>query len=336
MIDERLRVGIAGCGYQGGRLAEAIGLGDAFMVASCADPDAAAAARLAATVGQATTYASVEEMLQSANLDVVMVATPHHLLADTSLKAIWAGKHVLVEKPIAMSQREARTVENAVAEAGVCYLAGYSFRNLPAWTAVHDLLAAGAVGDIVNVIGYFGLGPLSTGWMADPDCGGGPLLYLGSHLIDQILWYVADKPVEVFADVRYRPDTGADETSTFQIRFARGATAQCCVTQAADRFRNSLAIVGRAGYLSMHPCGFLDYEITVASSVLPEFAEPTVLRPPLAGDPRNVKHLAQLSEFAAAIRQHQDPAVTVSDGRRVLTVLDAVIASGRSGRPVAL
>ena len=336
MSDERLRVGIVGCGYQGGRLAEAIGLGDAFVVASCADPDEAAAAKLAATVGQATTYASVEEMLQSADLDVAMVATPHHLLAATSLKAIWAGKHVLVEKPIAMSQREASAVENAVAEAGVCYLAGYSFRNLPAWTAVHDLLAAGAVGDIVSVTGYFGLGPLSTGWMADPACGGGPLLYLGSHLVDQILWYVADEPVEVFADVRYRSDTGADETSTFQIRFARGATAQCCVTQAADRFRHTLEIVGRSGYLSLRPCGFLDYEITVESSALADYAQPTVLRPPLAGDPRNVKHLAQLSEFAAAILQHQEPAVTVSDGRRVLAVLDAVIASGRSGRPVAL
>lgn len=336
MSDERLRVGIVGCGYQGGRLAEAIGLGDAFVVTACADPDEAAAAKLAASVGQATTHASAKEMLQSSDVEVVMVATPHHLLADASLKAIWAGKHVLAEKPIAISQREARAVEDAVAETGVCYLAGYSFRNLPAWTAVRDLLAAGAIGDIVSVTGYLGLGALSTGWMADPACGGGPLLYLGSHLVDQILWYVADEPVEVFADVRYRSDTGADESSVFQIRFGRGVIAQCCVTQAADRFRHTLEIVGRSGYLSLRPCGFFDYEITVESSALTDHAQPAVLHPPLDGDPRNVKHLAQLREFAVAIHQHRDPTVTVSDGRRVLAILDAVIASGRSGRPVAL
>src|SRR5690606_31205228 len=71
MPDTRLGVGIVGCGYQGGRLVEAIGLGDDFAVVACADPDVAAATKLAAAAGEATIHASVEEMLQSADLDVV-------------------------------------------------------------------------------------------------------------------------------------------------------------------------------------------------------------------------------------------------------------------------
>ena len=121
-----------------------------------------------------------------------------------------------------------------------------------------------------------------------------------------------------------------------QIRFGRGATAQCCVTQAADRFRNTVEIVGRAGYLALRPCGLLDYEVTVESSALTAYAQRTVLHPQLDGDPRNVMPLAQLVEFAAAIRRQQQPSVAVSDGRRVLAVLDAVVAAGRSGQPVAI
>lgn len=336
MSDERLRVGIVGCGYQGGRLVEAIGLSDSLVVTACADPNSAAATQLASTAGGASTHASTDDLLANADVDVVMVATPHHLLAEHSLRAIRAGKHVLAEKPCAVNEAEAAAIEQAAAQAGVCYMAGYSFRYLPGWQKVYALLAAGAVGEVVSVSGFFGMGPLSSGWMADPVYGGGPLLYLGSHLVDQVLWYVADEPVEVVADVRYRADTGADETSTFQIRFARGATAQCFVTQAADRFRNTLTIVGRAGYVSMQPCGFLDYEITVASSALPEYAEPLVLHPTAAGDPRNAKHLRQFADLTAAIRQGCRPSVTAADGRRVLRVLDAVVASGRSGRPVTI
>ncbi len=121
-----------------------------------------------------------------------------------------------------------------------------------------------------------------------------------------------------------------------QIRFGRGATAQCCVTQAADRFRNTVELVGRAGCLALRPCGLLDYEVTVESSAVTAYAQRTVLHPQLDGDPRNVMPLAQLAEFAAAIRRQQQPSVAVSDGRRVLAVLDAVVAAGRSGQPVAI
>ncbi len=335
MAGERMRVGIIGCGYQGGRLVEAIGLSDSLVVVACADTDAAAAANLATVAGETSTHASADDLLANADVEVVMVATPHHVLAEVSLKAIRTGKHVLAEKPIAMNEAEAIQIEQAVADMGVCYMAGYSFRYLPAWQQVHALLAAGAVGEIVSVTGFFGTRPMSSGWIADPAYGGGPLLYLGSHLVDQILWYVADEPVEVYADVHWRPDTGADETSAFQIRFARGTTAQCCVTQASHGFRNTLEIVGRAGSLSLRPCGFLDYEITVTSSALQEYAEPTLLHPTVDGDPRNVKHLHQFADFVTAIREDVQPADSAADGRRVLKVLDAVIASGRNGQPIA-
>jgi len=331
----RLRVGIVGCGYQGGIMAQTITRGNVLRVAACADPDQAAAARVAAIAGNAAVYASVEDMLQHAEVDAVLVATAHHVLYECSLAAICAGKHVLVEKPIGMDEKEAAQLEEAVARANVCFMAGYSFRYIAAWQKVRELLQAGAVGEIHTMTGSMSLGPMSEGWIASPDTGGGPLLYVGSHLVDQILWYLGDDPVEVYAHIRYRADTRADETTTFQIRFARGTVVQGTVSQAGTRFVNNLDIYGRQGYISLRGGGF-NYTVEVMSNALPAYSQPTSIHLPQIEDLRILMHLPQLAEFAQAIQERRQPSCTVTDGRRVLKVLDAFVRSDRAGQPVRI
>jgi predicted dehydrogenase len=142
--------------------------------------------------------------------------------------------------------------------------------------------------------------------------------------------------VAVTARVRYRADTQADETTTFHIRFAKGATAECLVTQAADGFFNNLDIYGRDGRISLRGVDYLTYTIEVVSKTLPAYAEPTQLCPRIAGDPKQAMLTAELAEFAQAIIEQRPPAITVSAGRRVLRVLDAVIKADRSGETVRL
>ncbi len=333
---DRLRVGIVGCGYQGGILAKAVAKTKSFQVVACTDPDQEVANKVTAESGNAGIYASIEAMLDKGNLDVVFVATPHHLLCPMTLTAIRAGKHVLIEKPIGLIEAEAVQIEKAAAKAAVCCEAGYSFRYLPAWLRVHELLNAGAIGEIVTIMGTFLLPPMLAGWTATPETGGGPLLFLGSHLIDQILWYIGAEPVEVYASVTRRADTKADETSAFQIRFSNGVIAQCVVSQASASMHYGLNIYGRAGRISLNTVGFLEQEIVVQSVVLPEYAQPTPIRLPLADDIRMVKHVAQLEAFAEAIREKHSPPITVCDGRKVLKVIDAVFRSGETGKPVQL
>jgi len=331
----RLRVGIVGCGYQGGIMAQTITRGNVLQVTACADPDQTAAARVAALAGNAAVYASVEDMLQHAEVDAVIVATSHDVLYECSLAAVRAGKHVLTEKPIGMDEKEAAQLEEAVAHANVCFMAGYSFRYIAAWQKVRELLQAGAVGEIHTITGSMSLGPMSTGWIARPETGGGPLLHVGSHLVDQILWYLGDDPVEVYAHIRYRADTRTDETTTFQIRFARGTVAQGMVTQAGTGFVNNLDIYGRQGYISLRG-GDLNYTVEVMSNALPAYSQPTSIYLPQIEDLRILMFLPQLAEFAQAIRERRQPSCTVTDGRRVLKVLDAFIRSDRTGQPVRI
>ena len=330
-----LRMGIVGCGYQGGIMAKTIRESDAWKVIACADPDQQAAARLAAIFGDVAVYDSVEHLLQHSEVDAVIVATSHDALYECSLAAIRAGKHVLTEKPMGMDEKEAIQLEEAVGRANICFMAGYSFRNISAWQKVRELLDAGAVGEIHSIVGSISLGPMSEGWIANPEMGGGPLLYVGSHLIDQILWYLNDDPVEVSANIRYRADTRADEITTFQLRFAKGAVIQGMVSQASIRFINNLDIFGRQGFIGLRGGGF-NYTVEVVSKALPAYSQPTIIHFPQVPDHRLLMHLPQLAEFAKAIREHGQPPCTVTDGRRVLKVLDAIVKSDRACQPVRI
>jgi predicted dehydrogenase len=326
-------VGIVGCGYQGRLMAEAIAKTDRLLLTACADPVKDAAAGVAALAGHVDVYASADELLDHGEVDAVIIATPHHVLHEIALAAIGKGKHVLAEKPIAMNEREAARIEEAAAQAGICYMAGYSLRFFVAQKQVYDLVEAGAVGEMQAVTAGIGTGPLG-GWFAKAEMGGGALLYLGSHLVDEILWFVQDDPVQVYADVRHRPDTGTDETSAFQIRFAKGAVAQCLVTQAVEGWFDFVNIYGREGRIGLASSNWLRYEISVASTALPAYAQPTTICPSLRGDPIMMMLVPEVEEFAAAIQENRHPAITASDGRQVLKVLDAVTESARIRGPV--
>lgn len=332
----RMKMGIVGCGYHGTNMARACAHSAAWQVAACADPNTEAAQKLATEMHTPAVFDSIDALLANSDVQAVIVAVPHHLLCPITLTAIHAGKHVLVEKPVGLIEAEVAQLERAAEKAGVVVEAGYSFRRLPGWAKAKAMIDAGAIGEITAVMGIFTSEPLNEGWAAAPDTGGGPLLFFGSHLIDQIVWYMNDAPVEVFAHMTHRADTKADDVTSLQIVFARGAVAQCLISQAGPAFSNSLDVFGRAGRINIRPVGFLDYAVDVESAVLPEYAKTTRLHTPYTVDPRIVMHVPQVDAFAAAIREGKTPATTMAEARIVLSVIDAAFKSAKSGAPVRL
>lgn len=318
-----LRIGIAGCGNQGSALAEAVTRIPSMQLVAAADPRAEALTNVARFAPGVRTYSSIEALLKASQVDAVLVATPHHMLQPVALAAIRAGKHVLSEKPIALNEQQAAALQDAVAQKGVCFLAGYSFR-FSFGKAVRELLAAGVVGEIQGITGSIGLPSLDQDWISTPETGGGPLLFVGSHLIDLALWYAGDVPTRVSATMRRRADTGADETTALQIQFARGATAQLFVLQGAPTFFFTLDIIGKQGRVTLRGWSFLHFEIEVLSTAVAAYAQPTIIRPRIFRDNINAMFVPELKEFANAICEQRQPAISVADGRNVLRVLDAV------------
>jgi predicted dehydrogenase len=165
---EAVRVGVVGCGNHGGALAQAVVRSDTLRLVACADPDPAAVRRVAGLSDAVSAYASLEALLDASDVDAVLIATPHEVLAPLALSAIRAGKHLLIEKPMAMDEPQGKEVEFAAASAGVTCMVGYSFRYGMA-RYVHELLSQGAVGDFSVIIGSIGTPPMNTSL----DCGTG-------------------------------------------------------------------------------------------------------------------------------------------------------------------
>jgi predicted dehydrogenase len=316
-------------------MAQAVVRSPALHLVACADPDEGAAGRAAALAPDVSTHPSVEALLAEREVDALVVATPHHLLGPAALAGLRAGKHVLAEKPIALNAREAAEIEQAATRAGVCYMAGYSFRFSMA-RYVHELLVDGVTGEIQAITGSIGTGPMNLGWTARPETGGGPLLYVGCHFVDLALWLLDDSPTSVYANMRRRSDTGADDITACQIHFARGATAQFYVSQAASTFFYDLVVHGRAGRVALRGRNFLQFDIDVVSSAVAAYREPTTIHPTARVDNITMMLMPELAEFASAIRERRAPSITAADGRRVLAVLDAIVESGQARRAIDL
>jgi predicted dehydrogenase len=332
---ETLRVGLVGCGNHGGALAQAVVRSDNLRLLACADPVAAASRRFAALADGVSTHESLADLLVAADVDAVLIATPHDVLAPLALSAIRAGKHLLIEKPMAMDEGQAREVEFAAASAGVTCMVGYSFRYGMA-RYVHALLAQGAVGDLRAITGSIGTPRIDSGWIAKPESGGGPLLFVGCHLVDLALWFVSEEPTSVWATVQRRPDTGADDTSAIELEFSDGRLAQFLVTQSAAGFFYDLQVIGNSGSIALRGRNFVQFEVEVSSTAIAAYRDPTIIRPTMERDHITMMLMPELAEFADAIAHGRPPGITASDGRRVLRVLDAVGESGRTRQATAL
>lgn len=328
-----LRTGLVGCGFHGTNLAEALTRVKGVDFVACADPDEAALRRATSRAAGLTTFPSLEALLAGTEVDTVVLATPHHLLAPLAVAALRAGKHVMAEKPIGLDEAEAIEVGKAAAEAGICFMSGYSFR-FSMFRHLKSLLDQGVVGEVSAITGSIACGPMDDGWRAEPKTGGGPLLYVGSHLIDMVLWFLQAMPQTVSALVESRPGTGAEDVAAFQLRFEGGVLAQCLVTQASPGFAYDLTVHGREGWMRLRGYNFLQFEIEVFSKAVHAYAEPTVIRPFSGRDNIDMMLVPELEEFARAAREHRSPSITVEDGRRVLQVTDAIRESGRTGQPI--
>jgi predicted dehydrogenase len=330
-----LRTAVVGCGYHGTALGQAVVRTNGLQLVACADPDPEARRSVAALADEVSPHETVADLLADGDVDAVLVATTHDALAPTALAAIRAGKHVMIEKPMARDEDEAKEVEFAAASADVACMVGYSFRYGMA-QHVRRLLDEGVVGDIRAITGTIGTGWMDDGWVARAESGGGPMLYVGCHLIDLALWFMGEEPTDVSAVGHDRPDTGVDEASALTLEFSGRRLAQFLVTQTAPGFFYDLRIVGSSGFIGLRGRNFVQFDIDIQSETHPAYSDPTTIRPAMQRDHITTMLVPELVEFKAAIDEGRPPAITATDARMVLRVIDATRESARTQRPVRL
>jgi predicted dehydrogenase len=139
-------------------------------------------------------YRDYDEMLADESLDIVDICTPHPLHALQAIAAARAGKHLIIEKPIALTLEDAKAVDAAVSPAGVKVCVCFEVRFSAQATAIRAVLDQGLLGDVhyAEVDYYHGLGPwyAQTAWNIKQEMGGSSLLTAGCHALDLLLWFM--------------------------------------------------------------------------------------------------------------------------------------------------
>jgi predicted dehydrogenase len=326
--------------------------------------DAEATRDLADRYGWAESATDWRTVVDRDDIDVVDVCLPGHLHAEVTIAALEAGKHVLVEKPLANTVPEAEKMllaARAARERGVASMVGFNYRRVPALAMARELIASGRVGDVRQVkIAYL------QDWLADADApmtwrlrretaGSGALGDLASHAVDQVRFVLGADVVSVSGSTEtfVRRRTGADgpedvtvdDAAWATLRTSSGAVASLEVTRMATGRKNSLTIevYGSAGALAFD----LERlnELSVCSDPTAGFTRMLVTEAeqPYVGawwPPGHVlgwdhTFTSQAADFLRAIATGVDPSPSFEDGLAVQRVLAAVEESaGRSGQAV--
>ncbi len=244
-----LRWGVIGTGIAG-RFVGAIHAHTAQRAVAVAARDRARTDAFAAEHSIATVHDNPAALIGDAGVDVVYVATPHPLHHDLALEAIAAGKHVLIEKPIAMSSAEARAITDAGRAAGVLVMEAMWTRYLPQADIIRQVLASAVLGEVRLVRADFGFvmpyDPAHRLW--DPQLGGGALLDAGVYPIS-FASSVLGAPTAVTA-VGSQTPAGVDERADLLLTTASGATA-IASTSLVTSLPVTASIIGSAGRLDV-------------------------------------------------------------------------------------
>ncbi len=202
-----IRVGILGAGFMGATHARVYARQPGAQVAGVWSRDPRRAATLAAEVG-ARTYTSAEALLTDPAIDAVSVTLPTHLHAGYTVAALEMGKHVLVEKPMALTLDQCDAMMLAHAHAGRVLMVAHVLRFWPEYVAVHDYVRDGVLGAPLSITAYRLLGQSAPGgWYEDPEQSGGAVLDLHIHDLDACNWFFGE-PHTVYARGQRGP-TGA-------------------------------------------------------------------------------------------------------------------------------
>ena len=219
-------IGIIGAGSFGGTHAKAIAqLSNAKLVAS-SRTNAEALERFTQQWG-GRGYLNYTELLNDRDVNVVVIAAPHHLHTEMAEHAARAGKHILLEKPMAPDLDGCDRILRAVKQANVALTVGFTSHFVRSYQIAKQLLDAGELGEVVlgiSTMSKVWLDPNRRAWHLDRETGGGVWLTSGIHCLERLTWLI-DSPVEqVYAQLATRfHDQSADDIGLVSLKYANGA-----------------------------------------------------------------------------------------------------------------
>ncbi len=219
-------------------------------VVAIASRDPSRAEAVAAELGIPNAHGSYEELLGDPEVDAVYIPLPNHLHAEWTIRAAEAGKHVLCEKPLALTVADAERMIDAADSAGVILMEAFMYRHHPTWVAARELVAGGRIGQLLAVqsfFGYYNDDPANIRNIAD--VGGGALYDVGCYCVNLSRMLFGGEPTRVLGSLRRDAATGTDILTAGILEFADGLASFMCSTRTEDDQR--VDIYGTSGRISI-------------------------------------------------------------------------------------
>jgi len=338
MGDEKLGVAIHGAGWVAGAHAAGWLRNPLVRIVSISDVRKERAEHLARRLGlDCAVRDRYDDVLCDDRVQVIDLCGPSHVHAEQGIAAAGAGKHVLVEKPIALSMEDNRALRDAVACAGVKSLAGFVLRWNPAVQCTRSLVASGAIGRLfyVEIDYWHGLSPAHHAWdlHSRTKTGGSAMLLGGCHAADAMRWLSGDEVVEVTAVANNQKGLFEYDANVVAImKFAGGAIGKTSALFDCEMpYTLNIDLAGAEGTIRDNRV----WSKRLMPGQTGWSTIPTIL--PTTADVNHHPFDAELDHFVECIRGGRESHCNVADAYRtheLCLAIDRSIAEG--GRPVRL
>jgi len=271
-------------------------------------------------------FGSYEAMLADPDVHVIYNPLPNSMHMEWTVKAAQAGKHVLCEKPLAMTIEEVDAIAAAAKKANVVVMEAFMYRHHPQTLKVKELVESGAIGKLQLIRGSFTFSISNEDDVRlNASLGGGSIWDVGCYPISYARLIVGAEPVEVFGWQITGQGSGVDESFFGQMRFPNGVHAQFDSGFRTPQ-RTHIELVGDKG------------SITIKKPFIPRLNEEIIV---INGDEKRVittpgedLYLGEVENIADAILDGKPIRMSLADSRKNVATIQALLRSAKEGKPV--
>lgn len=292
---------------------------------------------------------SFDDILKDPSIDIISITTPNDSHVDLGVRALEAGKHVVMEKPMAVNQQESDRLTDAAQRSPGKTIVSFVLRWNPLFNIIHAQIADGAVGsifyaevDYVHAIGpWYG----QFGWNAELSRSGSALISAGCHAVDAMLYFLNDQVVEVTSySTKSKQETFApyeyDPTSVTICKFKDGAVGKIATSLEANcPYIFNIVLMGDKGTIRNNQYYGEKCLGTYGHSEIGEGQTGWVTWPTILPDSGDVKHhpfYGEIDHLVDCILNDTEPMLSITRSKHTHDICFAADQSARSGKPVQI
>jgi len=293
-----------------------------------ADKGARYAAQYSVPATSIYTYETFDRIRDNPDIDAVYIGLPNSMHCEYTVRAAEAGKHVLCEKPMAISSAECRRMIDACRKANVRLMIAYRIHYDPTFARVAELIRSGALGQIQAFDGAFP-GNMPPGWRYNRKlAGGGSMFDLGIYPLNTIRFLTGEEPASYAAKVATRDTSGRfaemEQSIAWTMNFPSGILASCSSSYGQDG-ENFLTVRGDKGHLQVQPAFGYDGLRLRGKTLQGPIDEPALGKKPF-------QFVLEADHFASCVRNNTQPKTPGEEGLKDLLAIEAIYNS--VGTPV--